>query len=201
MLQEQFPSYFGFSVSHTTRNPREGEVDGVQYNFVTPEDMTKEIEQGKFMEYACVHTNYYGTSFAAIEKIQAEGRICILDIDIQGVESVKRSGLPSTYVFISPPSIEELEKRLRGRNSESNDKINIRLDNARGEMEYGMVEGNFNAVVVNDNLDNSFNDILTLLSEYYPDFAFFTTEQGEGGNGEEGGEYEGEYEGEDEDEY
>jgi guanylate kinase len=94
MLMKRFPDgQLGFSVSHTTRPPREGEQDGVHYNFTTVEQIKKDIEEGKFIEYAEVHGKYYGTSIAAVESVQASGKICILDIDVQGAEKVKKSHL------------------------------------------------------------------------------------------------------------
>jgi guanylate kinase len=101
MLMERFPNQqLGFSVSHTTRKPREGEVDGTHYNFTSVEAIQKEIEAGKFIEYAVVHGNYYGTSVAAVESVQSQGRICILDIDVQGVQNVKKSSLDPLFIFI-----------------------------------------------------------------------------------------------------
>mmetsp|Transcript_9553 Transcript_9553/g.14378 ORF Transcript_9553/g.14378 Transcript_9553/m.14378 type:complete len:296 (-) Transcript_9553:102-989(-) len=171
-LVASYPALFGFSVSHTTRAPRAGEVDGVQYNFVSSDEMTEAISAGKFIEHAHVHSNYYGTSFEAVQCIQAEGKICILDIDIQGVQSVKGSGLDCRYIFIAPPTIDELERRLRGRMSESDDKIRIRLENARGEIAYGMEKGNFDAVVVNDSIETTFEEIVRFLRHWYPNFEF-----------------------------
>ena len=143
-----FFTYLQFSISHTTRKPREGEHDGVHYNFTTVDDIKKEIEAGKFVEYAEVHGNYYGTSVAAVQTVQEQGKICLLDIDIQGAQNVKKSDLDALYIFISPPSMEELEKRLRGRGTESEDAIIKRLGNAKAEMDYGAGEGNFDCVLV-----------------------------------------------------
>ena len=105
-LKEDFPGAFGFSVSHTTRSPRAGEVDGKDYNFVTDKAvMEADIAAGKFLESANVHGNFYGTSWAAIESVKAAGQICILDIDVQGVASCRKAGFPvGFYVFIAPPS-------------------------------------------------------------------------------------------------
>ena len=114
-LLKEHPDKFGFSVSHTTRKPRPGEVDGVHYHFTTVEQIQKEIEDGKFIEHANVHGNYYGTSRAAVEKVLHSGKVCVLDIDVQGAEQVKKSSLHAKYLFVSPPSMDELEKRLRGR--------------------------------------------------------------------------------------
>ena len=135
MLKQEFPDFFGFSVSHTTRQPRPGEKDGVHYNFVTVEKMSADILLHKFLEHANVHGNFYGTSIAAVENVKDTGKICILDIDVQGCRQCRKVQLPGTYVFISPPSFPELEKRLRGRGTETEDKIKKRLANAKGEMD------------------------------------------------------------------
>jgi len=113
-LMEKYPKRFGFSVSHTSRAPRPEEKDGVHYHFTTMEEIDKGIAKGDFVECAEVHGNKYGTSNMSILKVKSEGKIPILDIDIQGVQRVKGSTLTCKYVFINPPSMEELEKRLRG---------------------------------------------------------------------------------------
>eukprot|EP00523_Entomoneis_sp_CCMP467_P005434 CAMPEP_0168742088 /NCGR_PEP_ID=MMETSP0724-20121128/12856_1 /TAXON_ID=265536 /ORGANISM="Amphiprora sp., Strain CCMP467" /LENGTH=214 /DNA_ID=CAMNT_0008789627 /DNA_START=62 /DNA_END=706 /DNA_ORIENTATION=+ len=169
LLQKRFPNdQFGFSVSHTTRKPREGETDGVHYNFTTVEQIKKDIADGKFIEYAEVHGKYYGTSIAAVESVQSNGKICILDIDVQGVQKVKLSSLEPYYVFIAPPSKEELEKRLRGRGTETEDAIKTRLGNAAKELEYGQQAGNFDRVFVNADLKQTFEDLADCIKEWYP---------------------------------
>uniref|UniRef100_A0A7S1GQ70 guanylate kinase n=1 Tax=Cyclophora tenuis TaxID=216820 RepID=A0A7S1GQ70_CYCTE len=169
MLMERFPKdQFGFSVSHTTRGPREGEVDGVHYNFTTVEDIKKEIAKGKFIEYAEVHGRYYGTSFAAVETVQSSGKVCILDIDVQGVQNVKKSKLKPHYIFVAPPSMKELERRLRGRGTEKEADIKRRLGNAAKEMEYGNAKGNFDLLLVNDNLTKSFAKLVAQMKKWYP---------------------------------
>ena len=167
-LMDKFPKSFGFSVSHTTRAPRPGEEDGVHYNFVEKAAMEEEISKGLFIEYAHVHTNIYGTSIAAVEKVKSQGKICILDIDIQGVQSVKKSSLEAKYLFINPPSVEALEERLRGRGTETEEKIQVRLKNAIGELDFGKGEGNFDASVTNDDLERCFNEIVTIINGWYP---------------------------------
>lgn len=171
-LMDQYPDKFGFSVSHTTRGPRPGEENGVHYNFVEKADMEAAIANHEFIEYAHVHTNIYGTSIKAVETVRSKGKICILDIDIQGVKLVKQSKLQCKYVFISPPSIDELEKRLRGRGTELEDKIQVRLTNAIGEMEYGNTDGNFDSIIINEDLNTAVEDIVKLLAVWYPDHTF-----------------------------
>ena len=158
-LMADFPGRFGFSVSHTTRAPRPGEEDGVHYNFVEKAAMEADIAAGKFLEYAHVHENIYGTSLAAVEAVAEKGQVCVLDIDVQGAEIVKKSSLDALFVFISPPSMEELEARLRGRGTEKEESIQKRLANAAGEMAKTKVEGFFHAVIVNDDLDRAYGEL------------------------------------------
>ena len=102
-------------------------------------------------------------------QIRSLGKICILDIDVQGVQSVKRSQLDCKYLFIEPPSLLELESRLKGRNTENAEKIKIRLQNAAGEMQYGKAEGNFDAIITNVNIEKSFSELVKQLQKWYPD--------------------------------
>jgi len=172
MLMDKYPACFGFSVSHTTRAPRPGEENGVHYNFVEKDVMQKAIENNEFIEYANVHTNYYGTSVAAVDKVASLGKVCILDIDIQGVRSVKKSTLQCKYLFIAPPSDADLEKRLRGRNTETEEKIQIRLKTAVEELEFGRTPGNFDALVVNDDLNCCFAQLVETVKNWFPDLPY-----------------------------
>lgn len=167
MLLDKYPNMFGFSVSHTTRPPRPGEENGVHYNFVSLSEMKSGIARNEFVEYANVHTSMYGTSKAAVLKIREKNKICILDIDMQGVQSVKNSKLDCKFVFIAPPSMEALEARLRGRGTEAEDKIEIRLQNAIAEVAYGTTE-NFDCVLVNDKLDETFKNLMNRIITWYP---------------------------------
>merc|ERR1719409_1709901 len=114
---KEYEGKFGFSVSHTTRDPRPGEENGKDYHFVKKEDIERDIKAGLFVEYAEVHGNYYGTSVAAVEDVMKQGKVCLLDIDVQGAASVRQSPMHSctSYIFFMPPSMEILEQRLRGR--------------------------------------------------------------------------------------
>ena len=161
---------FGFTVSHTTRLPREGEEDGVHYHFVQMDKMKDEIVRGKFLEYAEVHGNLYGTSWSSLRDVQKGGKRCLLDIDVQGVRNIKTMEsdiLKPKYVFISPPSLETLEERLIGRGTESAESLARRTANARKVIEYGMDEDNFNAVVINDHLESACHDFATIVKKLY----------------------------------
>ncbi|KZV14499.1 guanylate kinase 2 [Dorcoceras hygrometricum] len=162
-LMEEFPSMFGFSVSHTTRAPRNHEQNGVHYHFTERSAMEKDIEDGKFLEFAAVHGNLYGTSIEAVEVVADEGKRCILDIDVQGARSVRASSLEAIFIFICPPSFEELEKRLRARGTETEEQIQKRLRNAKLELEQGNSPGLFDHTLVNDNLDICYENLKKLL--------------------------------------
>jgi len=165
---DAFDGKFGFSVSHTTRGPREGEEDGVHYHFVEKEALEAKIEAGDMLEYAHVHTNIYGTSWEAVDNVAATGKVCVLDIDIQGVKSVKESKMTPHYVYVAPPSKEVLEERLRGRGTETEEAISKRLENATGEMDYLSAPGNVDFTVVNDDLEEAFAKLAAQLRAWYP---------------------------------
>eukprot|EP00587_Corethron_hystrix_P009724 CAMPEP_0113321844 /NCGR_PEP_ID=MMETSP0010_2-20120614/15190_1 /TAXON_ID=216773 ORGANISM="Corethron hystrix, Strain 308" /NCGR_SAMPLE_ID=MMETSP0010_2 /ASSEMBLY_ACC=CAM_ASM_000155 /LENGTH=217 /DNA_ID=CAMNT_0000180107 /DNA_START=225 /DNA_END=878 /DNA_ORIENTATION=+ /assembly_acc=CAM_ASM_000155 len=166
---KKFPDdKFGFSVSHTTRNPRPGEMDGVHYHFSTREKMTEDISNGKFIENADVHGNMYGTSVDSVKTVRNSGKICILDIDVQGVMNVKNSSIRPYYIFISPPSMEVLESRLRSRGTEKEEDIAKRIANSKMELEYGMKDGNFDKIITNDDLDKAFAELVETFVVWYP---------------------------------
>ncbi|CAL0310063.1 unnamed protein product [Lupinus luteus] len=163
MLMKEFPSMFGFSVSHTTRAPRNMEKDGVHYHFTEKSVMEKEIKDGKFLEFASVHGNLYGTSVEAVEVVADAGKRCILDIDVQGARSVRASSLEAIFVFICPPSMEDLEKRLRGRGTETEEQVLKRLRNAEAEIEQGKSSKIFDFILYNDNLEECYEKLKKLL--------------------------------------
>ena len=114
------------------------------------------IGEDAFVEHAVFGGNRYGTSKAAIRDVAATGRICILDIEMEGVKQIKKTDLQARCLFLSPPSLEVLEERLRGRMTDDEEAIRKRLDKAAVEMEFGKEEGVFDRVVVNDDLDRAF---------------------------------------------
>ena len=125
--------------------------NGVHYHFVSKPDFLSGVSAGHFLEHASVHGNCYGTSRAAVERVAAEGRCCVLDIDVQGARSVKASGLPAVFAFVAPPSLGELEARLRGRGTEDGAAVERRLAAARGEIEsLNDDPGLWDFVIVND---------------------------------------------------
>ncbi len=135
------------SVSHTTRAPRPGEVDGEHYHFVSHAEFATMIEQGAFFEHANVFEHYYGTSRVAIENTLEQGIDVFLDIDWQGARQVKEYYPLAQLVFILPPSVTELEQRLIGRGQDSADTINKRMASAKAEMSHA---GEFDYLLIND---------------------------------------------------
>ncbi|BFI43329.1 guanylate kinase [Marchantia polymorpha subsp. ruderalis] len=162
-LMKDFPTEFGFSVSHTTRQPRNMERAGVHYHFTERPMMEAAIKEGKFLESADVHGNLYGTSILAVEAVADAGKRCILDIDVQGAELVKKSTLNALFIFISPPSFQELEARLRGRGTETEDQIQKRLKNAKIEMDRSTDTTLFDHLVINDNIDVAYEQLKKIM--------------------------------------
>lgn len=156
-LFKDHPDRFGFSVSHTTRAPRAGEENGVAYHFVPREQFEELISKGAFIEHAQYSSNLYGTTIAAVEDVAKLGRRCILDIDSQGVRSLKRTSLEPFYLFIAPPSISTLKSRLTGRGTETEESVQARLQAAITEITYAKERGVYDAVLVNDDLDRAYN--------------------------------------------
>ncbi len=153
------------SVSVTTRAPREGEVDGVDYQFASQEDFKKLIEEDGLLEWAVYGGNHYGTPRKRVEEQMACGKQVILEIDVQGAFQI-REKLPQTHlIFIEPPSLEILEMRLRGRNTETNDAIIARLAAAEVELSQKM---EYDMQLVNDDLDEAYKlllDYVTIQAE------------------------------------
>lgn len=128
--------YVRVSLSHTTRSPRPGERDGWHYNFVTTDEFRHEIDKGNFLEYAEVFGNYYGTSSIAVDELLNEGKDVILEIDWQGARQVREKTDEAISIFILPPSLEELETRLRNRQQDDDEVIAHRMQEARSEMSH-----------------------------------------------------------------
>ena len=149
-----------FSISTTTRAPRVGEVNGVDYFFVTKEEFETDIKNNDFLEYAKVHDNYYGTSLKPINKALEEGKLVIFDIDVQGHEIVRKK-LDSivTSVFITTPSLEILKDRLNNRNTDNADIIEKRIKNAKGEVQYFQ---DYDYLIINEDLEVAAKQLVSI---------------------------------------
>ncbi|QEZ88765.1 guanylate kinase [Aliarcobacter cibarius] len=158
-IYKNIDNYY-FSISTTTRAPRTGEKDGVDYYFVNKESFEKDIEDGNFLEWAKVHDNYYGTSLKPIVEALNEGKLVIFDIDVQGHKIVrKKLNSQVTSVFITTPSLTILKDRLYSRNSDSKDIIEKRLINAKEEINSFL---DYDYLIVNDDLEKATKEILAI---------------------------------------
>ena len=155
-----------YSVSYTTRSPRNGEQDGVDYYFIQKKDFEKRIESGHWAEWAEVHGNYYGTSAEFLDKGLDSGHDMLLDIDVQGTIQILGRYPDSVTIFIMPPSLETLRKRLEMRRTESRATIERRLLNAEKEI---VQKGLYRYVIVNDQLSVSIEKLIAIIEKYrYP---------------------------------
>ena len=154
-----------FSISCATRSPRENELDGKDYYFIRPEEFKQKIENEEFAEWEEVYTdNFYGTLKSEIERIWEKGNSVIFDIDVVGGINLKKLYPENSLsIFIMPPSIEELENRLRGRKTESEEKIQIRVDKAEKEI---LLAKEFDTILVNDDLKQSQHEIVEMVSAF-----------------------------------
>ncbi|XP_028900921.1 guanylate kinase isoform X2 [Zeugodacus cucurbitae] len=157
-LFEEFPHTFGFSISHTTRSPRAGEEHGVHYYFVDKDKMKEQIANDEFIETAVFSGNTYGTSKDAIRNIQNSGKVCVLDIEPQGVDQIKKTDLNPILVYNNPPTLKDLELRLRKRQTETEESLQKRLAAAEQEIAYGLTEGNFHKIIHNIEIDASYKE-------------------------------------------
>lgn len=171
---------FAFAVSHTTRQPRPGEVNGVHYHFVSHQEISRLIQEGAFIEHAEVHGNVYGTSWASLKAIHNDKsmkRRALLDIDVNGVRSLKALEyslvfhdsmlLQPRYIFIAPPDLATLKQRLQARGTEDSDSLEKRTANAAVELEYGLSPRNFDAIVYNHDIDQAVADFSKAVQEMY----------------------------------
>lgn len=162
-LFKEFEGVFAFSVSHTTRKPRDGEMEGREYYFVERAEFEKMIAEKKFLEHAEFAGNRYGTSKMAVEKVQSEGKICVLDVEVKGVQNIKETDLNAKFFFVQPPDMEALKQRLQGRGSESKESLQRRLDTAKEAMDYAQQPGSYDHIIVNDDLEKAYQELRQLL--------------------------------------
>jgi guanylate kinase len=159
-LLKEFPDKLDFSISATTRQKRENEVDGVDYYFISKENFEKLIKEDAFVEWAKVYENYYGTLKSEIERISDKNKWCLLDVDVQGGMNVKRVYPESHLIFILPPDMDELKRRIIERNLDSEKEIAIRLSRAEEEMRYSSF---YDYNIVNDDLERAYRELRSLV--------------------------------------
>ncbi|GAA3322205.1 guanylate kinase [Paeniglutamicibacter sulfureus] len=159
-IRDNYPQVW-LSVSATTRNPRPGEVDGVHYFFVGPEKFGELVEGGEMLEWAVVHgQNSYGTIRTKVQEAVAAGKRVLLEIDLQGARQVKENLPDATFVFLAPPSWEELVRRLVGRGTETPEEQQRRLETAKLEL---AAESEFDVTIVNDDISRAADELVTLM--------------------------------------
>jgi guanylate kinase len=158
-VTKEIKNYY-FSISTTTRAPREGEIDGVHYHFTTKDKFQEDIGKDNFLEWAEVHGNYYGTSLKPIMEALDEGKLVIFDIDVQGHEIVREKlDKITTSIFITTPSLKELQSRLEGRGTDSKETIEKRITNAQKEINY---IDTYDYFLVNDDLNKAAQELISV---------------------------------------
>jgi len=149
------------SVSFTTRKPRNGEIDGRDYSFISAEEFFERVRKNLFIEWAEVYGHYYGTSCERIEEILSRGNDVILDIDTEGAKKIRNQGINATSIFILPPSLEKLAERLKQRNTETNDAMQERLKMNKKEIkEYK----GYDYVIINDDIEKALRDLESIIT-------------------------------------
>ncbi|MCX8122848.1 MAG: guanylate kinase [Spirochaetes bacterium] len=151
---------FEFAISTTTRTKRANETEGKSYHYVSYEEFMQMVDKGEFLEWAKVHDNYYGTTKKEVDRIKALSKIPIFDVDVQGARSLRNKLQNVISIFIIPPSIQELEKRLRHRSTETEYQIAVRLNNALVELREYV---NYDYIVVNDDLQKALDELNAIL--------------------------------------
>ncbi|KAL7916770.1 guanylate kinase [Trichoderma velutinum] len=164
MFDDAHPRIFTKTVSHTTRQPREGETEGDTYFYVSKPEFETLISENAFVEYTYFSGNYYGTSKQTITEQMAKGLVVVLEIDIEGVKQMRETtAIDARYVFIKPPNFDELETRLLKRSSETAASMEKRLRQAKCELESAEIPGLYDMVLVNENLAVSYNKLETFI--------------------------------------
>ena len=159
-LRKEFPGCFGYSVSHTTRGIRPGEVNGSSYHFVQPSEFLALIDSGEFIEHAIVHDTMYGTSTASVRSVLDRDQVCTMDLDIVGAQNLrKHPTLMPFVIFVQPPTLEECEKRLRNRGTETEERIEKRMCSAVKEVAWADAHRDFfDCMFINDDLEECYEE-------------------------------------------
>lgn len=148
-----------YSISNTTRKPRDGEINGMHYYFISKDEFENLIKQDAFLEYATYSGNYYGTNKKFVDEKIKEGKSVLLEIELQGALNVMKKRPDAVTIFIKPPTFEELEKRLRGRHSESEESIKKRLETAKEELKH---TDKFHYVIENDKVEKAVDELIEI---------------------------------------
>lgn len=169
MLTERYPKAFGTPIVHTTRVRREGEVNGVDQWFIDKPKFDEMNSNNEFCDFYVMHTNYFATSIKAVSEVRAQGKICILDVSMEGIRKIKASDLECKYLFISPQSIEAYDSFLRKRGQDTEEKLLQKVAQCTTEMAAANVHGAFDYVLVNGDKDLAFEELIYTLQGWYPE--------------------------------
>lgn len=159
-LMEKLPD-IKFTVSHTTRSPREGEIDGEDYFFVSEAEFNAMRERGGFLEWAQINKNFYGTAFDSVKASREKGQDFILELDVQGAESLRELKYPAIFIFILPPSLEVLKSRLKNRGTESEEKINLRLATGLQEIKKCLT---YDYILTNREVEETVDNLISIIN-------------------------------------
>jgi guanylate kinase len=159
ILKQKLPK-LKFSVSHTTREPRDNEIDGIDYYFISEKNFEEKIKHDKFIEWAKVYQYYYGTAFESIDSHKKNGDDVLIELDVQGAKSLRKLNYKAIFIFILPPSLKELEIRLRNRNTESESEIKARLESSKNEVQQYKL---YDYILTNINVEETAENIISVI--------------------------------------
>ena len=159
ILKQKLPK-LKFSISHTTREPRGSETDGIDYHFISEENFEDKIKHDKFIEWAKVYQYYYGTAFESIDSHKKNGDDVLIELDVQGAKSLRKLNYEAIFIFILPPSLKELEIRLRSRNTESESSISDRLKSSKNEVQQFKL---YDYILTNVNIEETAENIISII--------------------------------------
>ena len=160
VLKQKLPN-LKFSISHTSREPREGEVEGTDYHFVTQKGFEKKIKRGEFLEWAKVFKNYYGTASDSVDRHLIKGEDVLIELDVQGAQSLRDINYKAVFIFMMPPSLEELKTRLNKRGTESASKIQDRLETSKKEMQQSPL---YDYILTNIDTEETTNNLISIIT-------------------------------------
>jgi guanylate kinase len=159
ILKQKLPK-LKFSVSHTTREPRDNETDGIDYHFISEENFEEKVKHNKFIEWAKVYQYYYGTAFESIDSHKKNGADVLIELDVQGAKSLRKLNYKAIFIFILPPSLKELEIRLRNRKTESESAIKDRLESSKNEVQQCKL---YDYILTNINVEETAENIISVI--------------------------------------
>jgi len=160
LLKQKLPN-LKFSISHTSREPRAGEVEGTDYHFITQEEFEKKIKDGEFLEWAKVFKNYYGTASESVDQHLIKGEDVLIELDVQGAQSLRNINYKAVFIFMMPPSLKELEARLNKRDTEPADKIQDRMKVSKKEIQQSML---YDYILTNIEKEETTNNLQSIIT-------------------------------------